>query len=224
VARKRVARLLRQAGLQGRYRRRRHQTTRRDPTATAAADLVTRDFTAERPDALWMGDVTELSTDQGVLYVSALIDGCSRACTGWSMRDDRSAELVTGALGMAVRRRGPAPGVVHHSDHGSQYTSLAFTTRLAEVGGVALMGSVGDALDNAACESFLGTLKLELLAEGRVFATRAAARTAVFEWIECWYNPRRRHSTLGYLTPLEYEQVFYSDNQSHPEEVAFTKP
>lgn len=224
VARKRVARLMRQAGLQGRYWRRRHQTTRRDPKATAAADLVGRNFTADRPDALWMGDFTELVTGEGVLYVSALLDGCSRACVGWSMRADRTAELVTGALGMAVQRRGPAAGLVHHSDHGSQYTSLAFTARLAEVGGVASMGSVGDALDNAAWESFFGTLKLELLADGRVFATRAEARMAVFEWIECWYNPRRRHSTLGNLAPLEYEQVFYSNNQSHPEEVAFTKP
>jgi putative transposase len=225
VGRKRVARLLRRAGLQGRYwRRRRHQTTRRDPKATAAADLVAREFTASRPDALWMGDFTELQTGEGVLYVAALIDGCSRVCVGWSMRADRTAELVVGALGMAVARRDPAPGLVHHSDHGSQYTSLAFTARLAEVDGVASMGSVGDALDNAACESFFGSLKLELLADGRVFATRAEARVAVFEWIECWYNPRRRHSTLRYLAPLEYEQVFYSDNQSHPEEVAFTKP
>jgi putative transposase len=159
-----------------------------------------------------------------VLYLAALLDGCSRACVGWSMREDRTAELVTGAFNMAVWRRAPTPGLVHHGDHGSQYTSLAFTTRLAEVAGVASMGSVGDALDNAACESFFGTLKRELLAGGRVFATRAEARTAVFEWIECWYNPRRRHSTLGYLAPLEYEQVFYSDNQSHPEEVASTKP
>jgi putative transposase len=225
VGRKRVARLLRQAGLQGRYwRRRRHQTTRRDPSARPAPDLVRRNFTASRPDALWMGDFTELPTGEGVLYVAALVDGCSRACVGWSMRADRTAELVCGALGMAVARRAPAPGVVHHADHGSQYTSLAFTARLAGVGGVASMGSVGDALDNAACESFFGSLKLELLAGGREFATRAAARTAVFDWIECWYNPRRRHSTLQYLAPLEYEQVFYSNNQSYREEVAFTKP
>jgi len=224
VGRKRIARLMARAGVAGLRIRRRHQSTRRGPTASAAPDLVGRNFTAERPDALWMGDFTELETGEGVLYVSALLDGCSRACVGWSMRADRTAELVTGALGMAVSRRGPAPGLVHHSDHGSQYTSLAFTTRLAEVGGVASMGSVGDALDNAACESFFGTLKLEVLAGGRVFATRAQARMAVFEWVECWYNPRRRHSTLGYLAPLEYEQVFYSDNQSHPEEVAFTKP
>jgi putative transposase len=217
VARKRVARLLCQAGLQGRYwQRRRHQTTRRDPKATAAPDLVGRNFTASRPDALWMGDFTELPTGEGVLYVSALIDGCSRACVGWSMRADRTAELVTGALGMAVQRRGPAPGLVHHSDHGSQYTSLAFTQRLAQVDGVASMGSVGDALDNAACESFFGTLKLELLADGRLFSTRAEARTAVFDWIECWYNPRRRHSTLGNLAPLEYEQVFYYNNPVSP--------
>lgn len=224
VSRKRVARLMRQAGVAGLRLRRRHQTTRRDPKATAAPDLVGRHFTATRPDLLWMGDFSELPTLEGVLYLAALLDGCSRACVGWSMREDRTAELVTGALGMAVARRGPAAGLVHHSDHGSQYTSLAFTARLAEVGGVASMGSVGDALDNAACESFFGTLKRELLASGRVFATRAEARTAVFEWLECWYNPRRRHSTLGYLAPLEYEQVFYSDNQSHREEVASTKP
>ena len=224
VGRKRVARLMCQAGVAGLRIRRRHQSTRRDPKATAAPDLVCRNFTAARPDALWMGDFTELETDGGVLYVAALTDGCSRACVGWSMRAGRSAELVSDALGMAVCRRDPAAGLVHHSDHGSQYTSLAFTTRLAEVGGVASMGSVGDALDNAACESFFGTLKLELLAGGQTWPTRAAARTAVFAWIEGWYNPRRRHSTLGYLAPLEYEQVFYSNNQSHPEEVASTKP
>jgi len=127
VARKRVARLMRQAGVAGLRIRRRHQSTRRDPGATAAPDLVDRSFTAPRPDALWMGDFAELPALEGVLYVSALIDGCSRACVGWSMRDDRTAALVSDALGMAVRRRGPAPGVVHHSGHGSQYTSLAFT-------------------------------------------------------------------------------------------------
>lgn len=216
VSRKRVARLMRLAGVAGLRIRRRHQSTRRDPKATAAPDLVGRNFTAERPNLLWMGDFTELDTQEGVLYLSALLDGCSRACVGWSMRQDRTAELVCGALGMAVARREPAAGLVHHSDHGSQYTSLAFTTRLAEVGGVVSMGSVGDALDNAACESFFGTLKRELLAGGRVFATRAEARTAVFEWLECWYNPRRRHSTLGYLAPLEYEQVFYSNNPISP--------
>jgi putative transposase len=120
VSRKRVARLMRQAGVAGLRIRRRHQTTRRDPKATAAPDLVDRNFTADRPDALWMGDFSELDTGEGVLYLAALLDGCSRACVGWSMREDRTAELVTGAFNMAVWRRAPTPGLVHHSDHGSQ--------------------------------------------------------------------------------------------------------
>lgn len=214
VGRKRVARLMRAAGLQGCHRRRRAWTTRRDPKARPAPDLVNRQFTTDRPDRLWHTDIKQVDTAEGPLYVAALIDGCSRACVGWAMARHMRTELVTDALGMAVARRRPATGLVHHSDQGSQYTAVACSQRCAELGIRQSMGSVGDCFDNAMMESFWATLECEGLAE-QPFATRAAARTAVFAFIEGWYNPRRRHSALRYLAPLEYEQVFYSDTQSH---------
>jgi putative transposase len=223
VSRKRVARLLRTAGLQGAHRRRRWGATRRDPKARPAPDLVGRQFAAERPDRLWHTDIKQVDTLEGPLYLAALIDGCSRACVGWAMADHMRTELVGNALGMAVARRRPQTGLVHHSDQGAQYTAVAFSTRCAELGIRQSMGSVGDCFDNAMMESFFATLECEGLA-GQPFATRAAARTAVFEFIEAWYNPRRRHSALGYRTPLEYEQLFYFSTRSHPEEVALAKP
>jgi putative transposase len=223
VGRKRVARLLRAAGLQGCHRRRRHWTTRRDPKARPAPDLVGRQFVADRPDRLWHTDIKQVDTLEGPLYVAALIDGCSRACVGWAMAEHMRTELVTDALGMAVARRRPTLGLVHHSDQGSQYTAVAFGARCAELGIRQSMGSVGDCFDNAMMESFWATLECEGLAE-QPFATRAAARTAVFAFLEGWYNPRRRHSALRYLAPLEYELTLNSDTQSHPEEVALAKP
>lgn len=223
VGRKRVARLMRAAGLQGAHRRRRRWTTRCDPQARPAPDLVNRQFTAERPDRLWHTDIKQVDTLEGPLYVAAFIDGCSRAWVGWAMADHMRTELVTDALGMAVARRRPALGLVQHSDQGSQYTAVAYSQRCEALGVRQSMGSVGDCFDNAMMESFWATLECEGLT-GQPFATRAAARTAVFAFLEGWYNPRRRHSALRYLAPLEYEQLRYSDTQSHPEEVALVKP
>lgn len=206
VGRKRVARLMRQQGLQGAHRRRRPRTTIRDLRAAPAADLVGRNFRAERPDRLWVADITYIRTDQGFLYLAVVIDACTRRVVGWSMRRTLEAEIVTSALEMALGRRRPQQGaLVHHSDRGSQYTSFAFGHRLKEAGIAPSMGSTGDAYDNALAESFFASLECELL-DRRHFHTREEARTAVFDYLETWYNPRRRHSALAYASPLEFER------------------
>ena len=163
VGRKRVARLMRAAGLQGCHRRRRHGLTRRDPAATAAPDRVERQFTPPAPDRLWVADITQQRTDQGWLYLAVVLDCFSRRIVGWSMADHLRTELVLDALDMAIAQRHPTAGLVHHSDHGCQYTSFAFGRRLAASELVASMGTVGDALDNAVAESFFATLECELL-------------------------------------------------------------
>ena len=207
VGRKRVARLMRQLGLEGVSRRgRRRRTTIRDPAAAPAPDLVARRFTAARPNELWLADITYLPTHEGWLFLAVVMDAFSRRVVGWSMRDDLKAELVVDALAMAVTRRRPPAGVVHHSDRGSQYTSLAFGRTLRESGLVASMGRRGDAYDNAACESFISTIKNELIRRRR-WTSRDQARLAVFSYIETFYNPRRRHSALGYRSPNEYENI-----------------
>ena len=204
VARKRVARLMRTAGLVGCHRRRRG-LTRRDPQAAPAPDLVGRAFTATAPNHVWTADITYVPTWSGWLYLAVVLDVYSRRVVGWAMADHLRTELVVNALDMAIWNRRPQPGLVHHSDQGCQYTSLAFGRRLREAGLVASMGSVGDCYDNAVTESFLATLECELLDRTR-FATRTQARTAVFDYLEGFYNPRRRHSTLGYLSPADYER------------------
>jgi putative transposase len=171
-----------------------------------APDLVKRRFHAERPDELWLADITYVPTWEGWLFLSVVMDVCTRRIVGWSMRDDLHADLVVDALGMAVTRRQPANGVIHHSDRGSQYASLAFGTTLRESGLLASMGSRGDPFDNAMCESVVSTIKEELT-KRRSWKTRDQARRAVFDYIETFYNPRRRHSALGYLPPDEYEQA-----------------
>jgi putative transposase len=205
VARKRVARLMRSAGLVGCHRRRRRGLTRRDPQAAPAPDLVQRTFTATAPDRLWTADITYIPTFTGWLYLAVVLDVYSRRVVGWAMADHLRTELVIDALDMALWNRRPGPGLVHHSDQGCQYTAFAFGRRLREAGLVASMGSVGDAYDNAITESFFATLECELLDRSR-FAARSQARTAVFDYLEGFYNPRRRHSTLGYLSPIEYER------------------
>jgi putative transposase len=205
VSRKRVARLMRTAGLVGCHRRRGRGLTRRDPQAAQAPDLVGRDFTAQRPDQVWTADITYIPTWSGWLYLAVVLDVFSRRVVGWAMADHLRTELVLDALDMAIWNRRPNPGLVHHSDQGCQYTSLAFGRRLREAGLVASMGSVGDCYDNAVTESFFATLECELLDRSR-FATRAQARTAVFDYLEGFYNPRRRHSTLGYLSPADFER------------------
>jgi putative transposase len=205
--RKRVARLMRHARIQGVYVRRRFRTTRRSRWAAPAPDLVLRSFTAPAPDRLWVADVTYVRTNEGWLYLAAIVDCFSRRVVGWSMAPYLRTELVADALEMAVSRRRPATGLVHHSDQGTQYTSLAFGRRLRQAGIAPSMGSVGDAYDNAVVESFFGTLKRELVHRNR-FPTRAAARTALFDYIEVFYNRRRLHSTIGQLSPEEHERRY----------------
>ena len=203
--RKRVARLMRAAGLVGVCRRRVVRTTRREATAPVSDDLVRRAFTAPAPNRLWVADITYLPTWHGFLYRAVGLDVFSRRVVGWAMADHLRTELVLDALEMAVWNRRPAPGLVHHSDHGCQYTSLAFGRRCRQSGIAVSMGSVGDCYDNALAESFFATLECELIARSR-WRTRSEARMAVFDYIEGFYNSRRRHSALAYLSPAEYER------------------
>jgi putative transposase len=203
--RKRIARLMREAGLVGAsHRRGGPVTTRRDGASRPAADLVDRDFTADGPNQLWVADITFIPTASGFLYLAVVLDVWSRKVVGWATASHLRTELVLDALEMAVGQRRPR-GVIHHSDQGSQYTSLAFGKRCGEAGVRPSMGSVGDAYDNAPCESFFSTLECELLARRR-FASHAEARMAVFAFIEGWYNPARLHSALGYRSPMAYEE------------------
>jgi len=203
VGRKRVARLMRVAGLQGVSRRKSVRTTVRKPGAPPAPDLVNRNFTANRPDQLWVADITYIRTWAGFLYLAVVIDAFSRRVVGWAMASHLRTELVLDAMEMAIHQRKPL-GVIHHSDQGSQYTSLAFGKRCREAGVRPSMGTVGDAYDNALCESFFATLECELL-DRHTFRSRDQARSAVFEFIEGWYNPHRRHSSIGYRSPVRYE-------------------
>ncbi len=203
--RKRVARLMRQAGLAGVSRRRRARGAKTIREMAPAPDLVLRDFNAATPAALWVADITYVPTAEGFLYLAVVLDAFSRRVVGWAMRRHLETELVTSALDMAIGRGDPAPGLVHHSDRGTQYTSFAFGHRLRESGILPSMGRTGDAYDNAMCESFFASLECELLDRCH-FVSREAARIAIFEWLETWYNSRRRHSSLDYLAPLEYER------------------
>lgn len=204
VGRKRVARLMKREGLQGVSRRKGVRTTQRGENARPAPDLVDRDFTAEGPDQLWVADITYIPTWAGFLYLAVVLDAWSRRVVGWAMATHLRTELVLDALDMALWQRRPE-GVIHHSDQGSQYTSLAFGLRCTAAGVRPSMGSVGDAYDNAMCESFFATLECELLDQSRL-RTQAEARLAVFDFIEGWYNPRRRHSALGYVSPVVFER------------------
>jgi putative transposase len=203
--RKRVARLMRKEGLRGCTRGRRKRTTRRNRRAVPAEDLVRRDFAAAGPDKLWTADITYVSTDEGFLYLAFVLDAYSRRLVGWAMESHLRTELVVDALQMAVWRRKPAPGLIHHSEQGVQYTSLSFAKRLKQVGIVPSMGGVGSALDNAISESFVATLKSELVSRVR-FPSRQAAKTAIFEYLEAFYNTRRLHSSLGYRSPTDFEE------------------
>ena len=207
--RKRVARLMEVAGIYGVSRRKWITTTTRDRAARPAPDLVERNFSAAGPNRLWVADITYIPTWAGFLYLAVVLDAFSRRVVGWAMETHLRTELVLAALNMALGQRRPA-AVIHHSDQGSQYTSLAFGQRCDEAGVRPSMGSVGDCFDNAMCESFFATLECELL-ERRRFKTQAEARMATFDFIEGWYNPRRRHSALGYQSPIDYER-FYGDD------------
>jgi putative transposase len=204
-SRKRVERLMRQAGVAGIYRRRGRGCTRRDPHAVPNDDLVARQFDPEGPDRLWVMDVTEHPTAAGKVYLAAVLDAFSRRVVGWSIADHVRSELVVDALQMAVWRRQPPDGqTIAHSDHGSQYTSWAFGRRLRSAGLLGSMGSIGDCFDNSVAESFFGTLQLELLDQHH-WDTREQLANAIFEWIEAWYNPHRRHSYCNMLSPIDYE-------------------
>jgi putative transposase len=204
VGKKRVERLMRQAGLSGLVRRRRGKTTIRVPGVRVADDLVARQFRPDRPDVLWVADITYLRTWEGWIYLAAIQDAYSRRIVGWAMADHMRAELVVDALQMALARRRPGPGLIHHSDHGSQFVSLAFGLAARDAGIAVSMGSRGDAYDNAVAESFFATLKKELVRR-RSWPSRRELIGEVFEYIEAFYNPIRLHSTLGYLSPVDYE-------------------
>ena len=211
VGRKRVARLMRRAGLRGVCRRKWITTTVRQPDARPAPDLVARDFRAQAPNRLWVADITYIPTWAGFLYLAVVLDAFSRRVVGWAMANHLRTELVLAALDMALAQRRPSD-VVHHSDQGTQYTSIAFGMRCQEMGVRPSMGSVGDAYDNAMAESFFASLETELL-DRRRFKSQAEAQVAVFDWLEGWYNPHRRHSGLGYHSPVEFERRYHETHR-----------
>ena len=199
-----MARLLRQAGLQGVSRRPWVTTTRRSKDRGPAPDLVDRDFSAAGPDRLWMADITYVPTWAGFIYLAVVLDAFSRRIIGWAMAAHLGTELVLDALNMALAQRRPQE-VIHHSDQGCQYTSIAFGQRCKAAGVRPSMGSVGDCFDNALCESFFATLECELI-DRYTFRSQAQARIALFRFIEGWYNPHRSHSAIDYMSPISYEK------------------
>lgn len=203
-SKKRVARLMRKADIEGISRRKYSGPPRPKETYTPKPDLVNRRFVATGPNMLWVADITQHKTRKGWLYIAVIIDVFSRKVVGWAMDDQATASLVVEALNMAIRNRNPGTELVHHSDHGSQYTSLQYGTALRKAGIIGSMGTVGDALDNALAESFNATLETELL-NRRDWETRQELATAVFEFIEVFYNRERLHSSLGYLSPVDFE-------------------
>jgi putative transposase len=204
VSDKRVARLMRERRIHGASRRKGFKTTVRDRDARPAPDLVDRKFTATAPNQLWVADITYVPTWSGFLFVAIVLDVYSRRVVGWAMATHLRTELVLDALNMAIYRRNPT-NVIHHSDQGTQYTSIAFSLRCKEAGVRPSMGSVGDCYDNAMCESFNAILECELLVKHR-FKNPREASLAVFDFIEGFYNPRRRHTSIGSISPIEYER------------------
>lgn len=213
VGRKRVARLMKEAGLEGVSRRKKIFTTRRDGDRRPAPDLVDRDFSARGPNQLWVADITYIPTWAGFLYLAVIIDVWSRKVVGWAMENHLRTELVLHALDMALEQRKPS-NVIHHSDQGCQYTSIAFGKRCRDAGARPSMGSVGDCFDNALCESFFATLECELL-DQRPLRSHREAEAAIFTFIEGWYNPHRLHSAIGYQSPVNFERR-HSFHPSHP--------
>jgi putative transposase len=204
--RRRVARLMRAEGLWGRVRGKKRRTTRGDPRAAPAPDLLCGAFVAAQPNRVWLADITYIPTREGFLYLAFILDTHSRRIVGWSMDSHMRTELVVDALEMAVWSRKPSAGLVHHSDRGVQYTAISFGKRLEEVGIAPSMGRTGTALDNAMAESFIATLKTELVHRRR-FPDREVARSATFEYLEGFYNRRRLHSALSYQSPMSYEEA-----------------
>jgi transposase InsO family protein len=212
AGRSRIARLMQAHGIVGKVpKRKRPLTTHRIDGALVAPNLLAQDFTASRPNEKWLADITYVDTAEGWLYLALVLDLFARCIVGWAMADHMRAELVEDALIMALGRRLPAPGLLHHSDQGGQYTSVLVQSLLAARHIEVSMSDVGDCYDNAPMESFIGTLKTECVTYQ--FATRAEARLAIFEYIEVWYNNHRLHSSLDYMTPAEFEdQYFYPSN------------
>ena len=204
--RRRVARLMRAAELRGCMRGKKRRTTRRDPRAAPAPDLLRRNFVAGQPNKVWLADITYVPTREGFLYLAFILDTHSRKVVGWSMGSHMKTELVVDALEMAVWRRKPSAGLIHHTDRGSQYTAISFGKRLEEIGIVPSMGRTGTALDNAMAESFIATLKTELVHRRR-FPDREVAKSAIFEYLEGFYNRCRLHSALSYRSPADYEEA-----------------
>jgi putative transposase len=213
IGHERVRRLMHAAGLRGVCRRKFVTTTQRDYEAEPAPDLVQRDFHASRPDQLWVADITYIPTWVGSLYLAIVLDVFSRRIVGWAMENHLRTELVLAAIEMAFAQRCPQ-AVIHHSDQGCQYTSIAFGERCEQMGVRPSMGSIGDCFDNAMAESFFASLECELL-DRHHFRTLAEARTAVFEYIEGFYNPHRLHSSLGYLSPINFERRNSTQNALH---------
>ena len=217
VGRKRVARLMKSAGLFGATLRRFVVTTTPDAGHKAAVDRVQRRFYAEAPNRLWVADITYVPTWSGTLFLAIVLDVYSRRIVGWAMENHLKTELILAALNMAVTQRRPG-SVIHHSDRGCQYTSYAFGKRCQEADVMPSMGSVGDAYDNAMAESFFATLEREVL-NRRKFRSQAEAKMALFEWIEGWYNRHRRHSSIGYRSPANYERAHahrFTQTKGHP--------
>jgi putative transposase len=214
VGRKRVERLMRSAGISGLVAKKRGRTTIRVPGVRVADDLVQRQFRPSAPNVMWVADITYLRSWEGWLYLVAVQDLYSRRIVGWSMADHMRSDLVVDALNMAIARRHPEAGLIHHSDQGSQFVSLAFGQACGKAGIARSMGSRGNCFDNAVAESFFATLKKELIRR-QSWPTRAELRQAVFEYIEIFYNAARRHSTLGMLSPIQFEKISQSPDQDH---------
>jgi transposase InsO family protein len=210
VGRNRVARLMRLDGLQARHRRRFVLTTRADPGLPTAPNILNRQFSPTQPNEAWAADITYIRTLQGWLYLAVVIDLCSRRVVGWATSARIDRQVVLDALRMAVDRRGPSPGLIHHSDRGCQYASWDYQRTMRELGIVCSMSRKGNCWDNAVVESFFSTLKSELVHRNN-YATRDIARSSLFDYIETFYNSRRRHSALGYLSPAHFERRFSSE-------------
>jgi putative transposase len=215
TSRKRVERLMREAGLQGAFmRKRRRSSTRRDPAATPAPDLVHRQFTAPAPNRLWVADISRIPTGEGPLWLASVRDAFSRRIVGWKASDRADTELVLGALEYALwSRKVERERLVFHCDHGAQYTAIRFTQRLTDAGARPSMGSVGDSFDNALAENFFSSLKVERIYRTS-YRTREEAELDLVRWIDGWYNPRRIQRELGWLSPDEYEEAYYRSEPS----------
>jgi transposase InsO family protein len=210
TGRKRVARLMRARGLAARRRRRYRVTTHSRHALPVAANILARQFERAAPNQAWVTDITYIPTGEGWLYLAVILDLCSRFAVGWAMSERITDDLTLDALGLALARRRPPPGLLHHSDRGSQYASGDYQGVLAQHGIVCSMSRRGDCWDNAVAESFFATLKIELVHDA-AWATRAAARTELFDYLERFYNGQRRHSALGYLSPRAFEQRRYHE-------------